>query len=115
MLNIQNISMPSRVSLWIGVLLVVAAYFLKNTIFLATGSIFIVLGVGLWIKYGDRSASLTKLNALLYRILKKIPYLNTTEFFYTIQLKQEQIEKKHLKKRMEQGEAALKRMKNERK
>lgn len=115
MLNIQNISMPSRFSLWVGVVLVIAAYLQKNTVFLAAGCFFIVIGVGLWLKYGDRSAGLRKLNTLLYRILKKIPYINTTEFFYTIQLRQEKIEKTHLKKRMVQGEEALKRMKNERK
>lgn len=77
----NSISIPARVSLWLGVIVLVIAYRQREVALLVIGSIFICVGCGLWIAFGNASALYERCEYTLYRILKKTPVRNLQAFY----------------------------------
>ena len=77
----NSISIPARVSLWLGVIVLVIAYRQREVALLVIGSIFICVGCGLWIAFGSASSLYERCEYALYRMLKKTPLRNMQAFY----------------------------------
>lgn len=77
----NSISIPARVSLWLGVIVLVVAYRQREVALLIIGSIFICVGCGLWVAFGSASSLYERCEYALYRILKKTPVRNLQAFY----------------------------------
>lgn len=106
---IHTISIPARVSLWLGVIVLAVAYYQKEVALLVIGVVFVCIGCGLWITFGEKSSLFDRMENALYRTLKYTPF-NTFQFFYNLEARIELKRKKYqsvLKTEIAKAEARL--------
>lgn len=105
----HNISIPARVSLWLGVVVLAVAYYQKEVALLIIGGIFVCIGCGLWIAFGQKTLWFDRMEHVLYRMLKRTPVKNL-QFFYNLEARIELKRKKYqsvLKNEIAKAEAIL--------
>ena len=89
----NTISIPARVSLWLGVILLIVAYQQKEVALLVIGGIFVFIGCGLWMVYGNLSSLYDRCEYAVYRLLRKTP-IKHLQWFYNLEVG---VEKKRMK------------------
>lgn len=105
----HNISIPARVSLWLGVVVLVVAYYQKEVALLIIGGIFVCIGCGLWLAFGQKTLWFDRIEHALYRILKRTPFHNF-QFFYNLEARIDLKRKKYqsvLKNEIAKAQATL--------
>jgi len=80
MVFFSNIAIPSRVSLWLGVILLVVAYTQKIFAFTVIGGFFIAVGCVLWVVFGNFKTLVAQIEIRMHRILQRTPFKHTQIF-----------------------------------
>lgn len=105
----NSISIPARISLWLGVVILGAAYYQRELALLVIGGLFVCIGCGLWIAFGNFDVWKDRIENTLYRFLKRTPIKNL-QVFYNFEARIEIKRKKYqdiLKHQIAQAEKNL--------
>lgn len=99
---INNIAIPSRLSLWIGILIIAISFFKTNIYIFVLGSLLVLTGIIIWFIYKDKDTNKNKKPNIIFRkshlILSKIPFIKNTQLFYKLELYLENKNKKIVEK-----------------
>lgn len=110
----NSISIPARISLWLGVVILGVAYYQREVALLVIGGLFVCIGCGLWVMFGNLSTWGDRIENTLYRFLKRTP-LKNLQMFYNLEARIEIKRKKYqdiLKHQIAQAEKNLQYSKN---
>ncbi len=80
----NSVSIPARISLWLGVIILGVAYYQREVALLVIGGLFVCIGCGLWIAFGNLDTWGDRIENTLYRLLKRTP-LKNLQIFYNLE------------------------------